>query len=248
MAVQRMEGEAQEALFSSYPCATLYYVQSPSTASHANSVHSDCNPSSESALLSPFPNDNFNPSRNRENSRFTLSRYSSSRGSNNSFLHDKKITYDLQSRDSILKSGRLRIVDRIGEDVGNDDEAAVARRSQVWRFIALDPSSSCCCITVQIFWRFLLSIGVALLVFFLVTRPPSPKISFKVAGFKQFSLSEGLDNTGVVTKILTSNCSVNMVIDNNSKVFGLHIHPPTLEMDFGRLKLAQSQVITLEFD
>jgi len=87
-----------------------------------------------------------------------------------------------------------------------------------------------------------LSVSVALLVFFLLTKPPSPNISYKVAGFKQFSLGEGLDSTKVVTKILTINCPVNMVIDSNSKVFGLHIHPPALEMDFGPLELTQSQV------
>lgn len=224
MANQRMEGEDQEALFSSYPCAALYYVQSPSTASHANSNPSDRRHSSESAILSPFPNEN----RTRE---ATLSRYSSSHGSNNSFLHDKKITYHIQGHDSILKSGRLKIVDRIGGDDG------------LWRYIALDPSSSCCCIVFQVMWRLLLSISVALLVFFLVTKPPPPTVSFKIVGFKQFSLGEGLDNTGVVTKILSSNCSVKMTIDNNSKVFDLHIRPPALKMVFGSMILAQSQVI-----
>ncbi|XP_020244374.1 uncharacterized protein LOC109822570 [Asparagus officinalis] len=218
MAIQRMEAEDQEALFSSSPCTALYYVQSPSTASHAIR-----HPSSESSLLSPFE-----ANRNREASRCTLSRYSSSRGSNNSHV-------------SVLKSGKLKIVNKIGEDVEYDDEEPPLRRNGLWRFIALDPTSSCCCLMFQILWRFLLSVGFALLLFFLITKPPSPKVSFEIVGLKQFSLSEGLDNTGVVTNIFSSNCSIDMVIDNNSKVFGLHIHPPSLEMAFGRLKLTQSK-------
>lgn len=247
-----MEGEEQEALFSSsYPCTALYYVQSPSTASHANSNLSDCGrgPPSDAAaaaaLLSPpaFP-DGANRSScsggaadQEAASRLALSRYSSSRGSNSSFK--KSLSYDLQ------KSGsRLRVVDAGGEEyTGGSVGELLAGRGRgrgMSRFVAVDLSSPCACVLFQVGWRFLVSLAVALLVFFLVTKPPVPKVSFKVVGFKQFSLREGLDNTGVATKILSSNCSVDMEIDNNSKAFGLHVHSPTLHMDFGRLQLASS--------
>lgn len=64
----------------------------------------------------------------------------------------------------------------------------------------------------------------------------------QITGVKQFVLGEGLDNTGVNTKVLTCNCSVDMAIENHSKVFGLHIRPPAMEMAFGRLVLAKTQV------
>jgi len=85
-----MDNEDQEALFHSYPCA--YYVQSPSTISHANSADIKTNNNIlESTYHSPTRSDTILTSKNPEVSRFTLSRYSSSRGSNNSFLNEKKV-------------------------------------------------------------------------------------------------------------------------------------------------------------
>ncbi|CAL9051003.1 uncharacterized protein LOC103981392 [Musa acuminata AAA Group] len=221
-------GEEQEALFHSSPCA-LYYVQSPSAASHTNS-----HPASESALLSPFTQESFPNNRNRDEvSRFTLSRYSSSRGSNNSFLQEKKAGYE-----SRVKKGerqRLRIV-----GVNDGEEDGEGTRSGMWRFVSLDPSSSCCCVAFQVTWRLMFSVGFAFLVFFLATKPPQPNVSFKITSVEQFSLREGLDNTGVVTKILTCNCSMEMAVDNYSKVFGLHVRPSAMEMAFEHMKFASS--------
>ncbi|KAJ0982334.1 hypothetical protein J5N97_010589 [Dioscorea zingiberensis] len=247
---QRVEvgvGGEEEALFhNTYPCSALYYVQSPSTASHANS--SECrHPSDSVAGLSPFPADDTSfivvpPSashRSREASRFTLSRYSSSRGSNNSsFLHDKKIPYDDLHTDhhGNKRIGRLRVV----ADEEEDDQVVAAKTSGLWRFLAFDPSASCFCVAFQITWRSLLSLAIALLVFFLATRPPPPKVSFQISRVKHFNLGEGLDVTGVVTKILTCNSSIDMEIDNKSKLFGLHLHPVTIDMAFGRLIFATS--------
>ncbi|XP_031273808.1 uncharacterized protein LOC116132288 isoform X2 [Pistacia vera] len=96
--IPRMDCEDQETpIFHSYPCA--YYVQSPSTISHANSSDIRGHTAIESAIYSPTRSETntttattttFLNKNNLEVSRFTLSRYSSSRGSNNSFLHDQK--------------------------------------------------------------------------------------------------------------------------------------------------------------
>ncbi|XP_077227301.1 delta-latroinsectotoxin-Lt1a protein [Tasmannia lanceolata] len=232
MANQRSDGEEQEALFNSYPCA-VYYVQSPSTISHANS--SDCR-NHDSALLSPFPN---TTNRSQEASRFTLSRYSSSRGSNNSFLHEKKIAYDLQSHGNVTESGGENCPQYGGEeeeeDVGEGDGKGGIE------FLSFGYSSSCVCVSFQIVWRLVVSLGVALLVFFLVTKPPPPKMSVKMAGVRQFGLGEGIDASGVTTKILTCNCSIDLEVDNRSKLFALQIRSPIIDMAFGRLKFASSQ-------
>jgi hypothetical protein len=66
--------------------------------------------------------------------------------------------------------------------------------------------------------------------------------SMQIAGIGQFVLGEGVDASGVATKILTCNCSINLVTENKSKLFGLHIQPITLEMSFGRLPFAMSYV------
>ena len=68
------------------------------------------------------------------------------------------------------------------------------------------------------------------------------KYMLQIAGISQFVLGEGVDASGVTTKILTYNCTINLVIDNKSKLFGLHINPPIMEMSFGRLTFAMSYV------
>lgn len=189
-------------MFHSYPCA--YYVQSPSTISHANSAdirNNDTNielidHQSAAAAFHNFhsPETNFDHlNKNPEVSRSTLSRYSSSRGSNNSFLHDKKIV--ALSSDKLGGVNRLIIIDH-GKNIGDDEVDLEDDDEEIdgfyggrkrgwwwwwwWRFCSFRSSSSCAWISLQIFWRLLLSLGVALLVFYIATKPPPPKISVKV--------------------------------------------------------------------
>ncbi|KAJ4972354.1 hypothetical protein NE237_005453 [Protea cynaroides] len=265
MANQRVDGEDQEVLYSSYALA-VYYVQSPSTVSHANS-------NNESALLSPYPyrsDQNFitNPCRNpnREVARL-LSRYSSSRGSNNSFNHhEKKISYDghesqgticTENRDICLinyveeveheeKEDKV-VVDDDDDDDDDDDESdqGDGRRHGCWRFFSFGTSPSFAWICLQLSWRFMVSLGVALLLFYLVTKPPPPKVSIKISGIQQFRLGQGVDGSGVTTNLLTCNCSMKLLIDNKSKLYGLHIHPPLIDMSFERFLFASSQGLEL---
>ncbi|OEL26935.1 hypothetical protein BAE44_0012045 [Dichanthelium oligosanthes] len=227
------------------PCAH-YYVQSPSAASHSLS-----HPASESMalILSPFPNlhhdaDDARHSRDgrdhdhEEASRLTLSRYSSSRGSNNSFpVGDKKPG----RRRQVLRvvSGRSSGGDHGDEDDDADGEAA--QGSGAWRYVKLDPEAPCCCIAFQVAWRVAASAALALLVFVLATRPRHPGVSFRVGKVQWFALGEGLDGSGVETSLLNCNSSVDMVIENHSKVFTLRVHPPLLQMSFGRFVFATSQ-------
>ncbi|XWS77421.1 hypothetical protein CRYUN_Cryun01aG0260200 [Craigia yunnanensis] len=51
---------------------------------------------------------------------------------------------------------------------------------------------------------------------------------------------KGVDASGVTTKILTSNCSIDLLIENKSNLFGLHIHPPKMDISFGHLPFALS--------
>ncbi|XP_057989765.1 uncharacterized protein LOC110656839 isoform X3 [Hevea brasiliensis] len=245
---RKMDSEDQETLFHSYPCA--YYVQSPSTISHANSAELKTQ-SLESTFHSPSRSDtNILLNKNPEVSRFTLSRYSSSRGSNNSFLNEKKISGDENG------VNRLIIIDAHGrgdgaygaeeeeeEEEDEDEEYYYGRKGGWWwRYCSFRRSNSCAWVSLQISWRLLVSLGVALLVFYIATKPPPPKMSIKMAGIQQFELGEGVDGTGVTTKILTCNSSMDLIIENKSKLFGLHIQPPLLEMFFGRLPFAMSRL------
>ncbi|XP_031273806.1 uncharacterized protein LOC116132288 isoform X1 [Pistacia vera] len=259
--IPRMDCEDQETpIFHSYPCA--YYVQSPSTISHANSSDIRGHTAIESAIYSPTRSETntttattttFLNKNNLEVSRFTLSRYSSSRGSNNSFLHDQKkaIADDHDGPTDIdhesTGQNRQIIVDHHhgnGDDEEDEDwhYGSNYKKGIWWRYFSFRRSNSCAWISLQISWRLLFSLGIALLVFYISTKPPTPKISIKKAEIHEFGLGEGVDGTGVTTKILTCNCSIDLLIDNKSKLFGLHIHPPTMEMSFGRLPFASSHV------
>jgi hypothetical protein len=182
--VHRMDSGDQETLFQSYPCA--YYVQSPSTISHANSADIKTNNNIiESTFHSPTRSDTILINKNPEVSRFTLSRYSSSRGSNNSFLIEKKV-----SEPENNEVNRLIIVDGHGfngdggyeeEGMEEDEDFYYEKRGGWWwRYCSFRRSSSCAWVSLQIFWRLVLSLCVALLVFYAATKPPPPKTSIKV--------------------------------------------------------------------
>ncbi|KAG6735535.1 hypothetical protein POTOM_061855 [Populus tomentosa] len=243
--VLRMDSGEQETLFQSYPCA--YYVQSPSTISHANSADIKTNNNIiESTFHSPTRSDTILINKNPEVSRFTLSRYSSSRGSNNSFLVEKKV-----SEPENNEVNRLIIVDGHGfngdggyeeEGMEEDEDFYYEKRGGWWwRYCSFRRSSSCAWVSLQIFWRLVLSLCVALLVFYAATKPPPPKTSIKIAGIRLFGLAEGVDGSGVTTKILNCNCSIDLLIENKSKLFGLHLQPPVLDMSFGHLTFATSR-------
>ncbi|KAK7323586.1 hypothetical protein VNO77_27063 [Canavalia gladiata] len=246
--------EDHEALmYQTYPCA--YYVQSPSTLSHANSadIRSNIQNDAESTFQSPIRSEThpLNPTHEEEASRFAhLCRYSSSRGSSHSFLHHKKISYDGTATES-GDVNRLVIVDGNDGDDENDEnkneevglfyEYYYGKRNGGWkRYLSYRNSDSCAWIWLQMSWRVSVSFGIALLVFYIATKPPPPNVSLEIARIPEFKLAEGVDRTGVTTKILTCNCSLNLIIENKSRFFGLHIRPPMMEMKFSILPFAFS--------
>ncbi|XP_004229625.1 uncharacterized protein [Solanum lycopersicum] len=263
MANYRMDSE-EEALFRNSPYP-LYFVQSPSTLSHANSgelcrhnnnINNTTNANEySSGCHSPMPRPETGP--------LSLSRYSSSRGSNHSFSHhEKKISCDsLQSHGTGIdenieicpekrcgavllvhqggKNGRIRVNEE--EDEDDDGEDYYYGKGNWMRFFSLGYSDSTAWIVVQVTWRLIVSMIVALVVFYIATKPPSPKVSLEISGVREFGLREGVDGTGVNTKMLTCNSSMILQIDNKSKLFGLYINPPTMEMYFGRVPFIKAQ-------
>ncbi|KVI00703.1 uncharacterized protein LOC112519877 [Cynara cardunculus var. scolymus] len=242
-----MDSSEEEALFRSYPYAALYFVQSPTTTvSHGHqdavSFHS--------------------PATQR---RLTLSHYSSSRGSTNSFLHDKKINpyAPHESPDHHDSSSVGRVVVKMGEKgcdfVDNEnvhrggggggdgaeseeeeEEEEKGFGKRMWDLVSFSESDSCAWIWFQISLRVMVSFGVALLFFYLITKPPPPIVSLKVERMSEFQLAEGVDNTGVTTKFLTCNCSINLHVNIKSNLYGLHIHPMVLTLSFNNIPLATS--------
>ncbi|KAL2478496.1 Late embryogenesis abundant protein [Forsythia ovata] len=229
----KIETSEDEALLRSYPYAALYFVQSPSAVSHAY----------ESGYQSPLPYENTFINPNNTN-RLALSRYSnSSHGSNNSFLHvDKKNkSCDETAQYNGEDPNSIEINPNVVEDEDDDDDDESKNSNGWWKYFSFSYSTSSSWICLQIFWRLVLSIMISLIVFYIATKPPKPRMSIKMAGIRPFELGEGVDASGVTTKMLTCNCSMDIIIDNNSKLFGLHIHPPVLKMFFGNLPFAMSQ-------
>ncbi|XP_076929626.1 uncharacterized protein LOC143594122 isoform X2 [Bidens hawaiensis] len=168
-----MEPSEEEALFRSHQYTALYFVQSPTTTV---SFHS--------------------PTTQR---RLTLSHYSSSRGSSNS-MHDKKLI-SRESLDHETDGDGGGVVVKLGEKcVESEDEEGPWEEKDVgkkmWDFVSFSRSDSCVWIMFQISLRLMVSFGVALLFFYLITKPPSPVISLKIKRMNEFQLGEGADNTG----------------------------------------------------
>ncbi|KAM3358412.1 hypothetical protein P3S68_021343 [Capsicum galapagoense] len=253
----RMDSE-EEALFRNSP-HPLYFVQSPSTIFHANSGE-----------LSRHNNNNNNNNSNEfssichslmprpEAGPLALSRYFSSRGSNHSFAHhekkiscdslqshgtgiDENIDIDREKRCAMLLVHHGKNGTSICEEEDEDEEDYYYGKRNWKRFFSLGYSDSTPWIVLQVTWRLILSMILALVVFYIATKPPAPKVSLEIAGIREFGLREGVDGTGVNTKMLTCNCSMSLQIDNKSKLFGLYVHPPTMEMYFGRFPFISTQ-------
>ncbi|EYU30291.1 hypothetical protein MIMGU_mgv1a018480mg [Erythranthe guttata] len=223
--------EEVESLFRSYPYAALYLVQSP--------------PSTVNSHATASSNYNHLHHLNSCNNNSPISHYSSSRGSNNSFLQaaDKK---KLHSHEA-LRNGNINNSNNINEAVILDDRDYYyggEEKKRGWiKYLSFGYSNSGMWILVQLSWRFLLSLIIALFVFYIAAKPPPPNISIKIGGIGGFRLAEGVDGSGASTKILSCNCSIDLIIENKSKLFGLHINPPFIQLLFGHLPFAVNKAM-----
>ena len=71
---------------------------------------------------------------------------------------------------------------------------------------------------------------------------PKMYVISQIGRINQFILQEGVDSHGVTTMLLTFNCTTNIIVDNKSNVFGLHIHPSSIKLFFGPLNFSKAQV------
>lgn len=167
-----------------YHCA--YYVQSPSTFSLAN-VNSPTRSETTTTTVTTYNSNKTIV----DTTKITLSHYSSSRGSSNSFLPDSK-KVDGDDRDNLGKN-RLIIVNHRHDDKEEEEDEeeywsyGSGKRSFWWRYFSFERSNSCGWVSIQIGWRFFLSLLVSLLVFYIATKPPPPHVSLKVL-YYSFSL------------------------------------------------------------
>lgn len=152
-----------------------YYVQSPSTT--ISIENSTARNTSYSELPALFPSSNHHHST-------TLSP-SSSHGSNNiekiSTNNNIATAFEDLQRHDQNEEKRLITIDRSSLNDDDDDDGYYYYESQGWwRYLSFSYSSSSAWILLQVSWRFLVSLGIGLLVFYMATKPPTPHISIKV--------------------------------------------------------------------
>lgn len=211
-----------------YPIVCGYYIKRPQTRNSTQEYYqSTAFLSSSSTRSEAHSSTNENP----DASRFPLSYYLSSRGSENSFVDDHQKN---------ISGGGVNSLVNVEEDTKEEcfDDMD---RGLWWRYCSFRRSNnSFAWISFQLIWRLLLSLAVALFVFYCATKPPPPKVSIQVKGIREFRLGEGVDAHGVATKVLTSNIALNLLIENKSKLFRLHIHSPIIEISFRHLRFGYS--------
>lgn len=75
------------------------------------------------------------------------------------------------------------------------------------------------------------------------SHPFSPIVSVKSFNLHSFYYGEGIDRTGVATKILSFNSSVKVIIDDSpAPYFGIHVSSSTFKLTFSAFTLATGQV------
>ncbi|KAG2306916.1 hypothetical protein Bca4012_084128 [Brassica carinata] len=75
------------------------------------------------------------------------------------------------------------------------------------------------------------------------SHPFSPIVSVKSFSLHSFYYGEGIDRTGVATKILSFNSSVKVTIDSPAPYFGIHVSSSsTFNLTFSALTLATGQL------
>ncbi|GAB2232705.1 hypothetical protein Droror1_Dr00011752 [Drosera rotundifolia] len=261
--------EQEEALFSYSYSSPSYYVQSPSTPSHAHNEYSRHCRVSSSSYNSPPTYDTYTISTQSDASRLG---FSQSKSSDSFVIHSKKSIDDLLSITHVAgleiicvnqeECSKASVDDdhhcRDGEDGNNglDDHEVYddfyedhdnGGDGGFGKFLSFGTyPSSYVWTAIQLAWRSIVSLVAALLVFYIVTKPPSPHVSIRIAGFSPFELTEGVDSSGVATSLLTCNCTVEVAVDNKSKVFSLYILPPFVELSFDRFIVATSHGAAVE--
>lgn len=210
-----------------------YYVQSPSSMSHANSTteselwRSTNNPQQQHHSHLPLQeleeDESYSyptkPLLNHQTTTFTnLSRCSSSRASTTFFRHQNDNDNDndkmmmmmtllpsppahhsnilqLNSGAKIVNNSNIIVpaatktgLRKVGKVDGGDyeekwysyDGENDEENISCWQYFSFSTYNSSVWIALQLLWRFLLSLMLAFLVFYLATKPPPPHLSLKV--------------------------------------------------------------------
>lgn len=82
-----------------------------------------------------------------------------------------------------------------------------------------------------------------ILLFWLICRPAHPELSLKNVVFHNFYMGEGADVSGVPTKMVSLNCTVQLNYYNPSKYFGVYVNPVAAELYYSELNIAKGEIL-----
>ncbi|XP_020153762.1 uncharacterized protein [Aegilops tauschii subsp. strangulata] len=92
------------------------------------------------------------------------------------------------------------------------------------------------------FVSFLLLFTVVCLIVWGAARPYEPDVVVKSIAMDNFYAGEGTDHSGVPTKMVTLNCSLNMVVYNPASMFGIHVSSGPVRLLYSEIAIGVGQV------
>ncbi|KAG4992082.1 hypothetical protein JHK87_025539 [Glycine soja] len=208
---------------SSSPKRAVYYVQSPSRDSHdgdKSSTVTHATPACNSPVDSPSHHSYVHHSRASSSSRVSAGSYNniaSYWGRNNKGTRKNKLGSWTHDQCKVIQEE---------EGYYGEREGFSRRKTQIFVGILA---------FAFIFTLFCFIIaGVA--------RPHKVRISVKSFTVHNFLFGEGLDLTGVPTKMLTVNCSVRMTVHNPATFFGIHVSSKAVNLMYSEMTVATGEL------
>lgn len=206
-----------------------YYVVSPSRDSRESSS-TQATPVYNSPLESPSHQSSLGPhSRASSASRFSGVLRSPSAGSGSgSGPGSKPPTGRKRPRRAHGKGWHeVDVIDEGDGEYGElDDDQELSRR----------------CLAAIWFSVLVVAFTLACLVVWGVARRHKPIVLVKSLMVENFYAGEGVDRTGVPTKLVTVNCSLKIDVENPSTMFGIHVSSTSIQLIFSQIPIANGQL------
>uniref|UniRef100_A0A7N0TJ01 Late embryogenesis abundant protein LEA-2 subgroup domain-containing protein n=1 Tax=Kalanchoe fedtschenkoi TaxID=63787 RepID=A0A7N0TJ01_KALFE len=89
---------------------------------------------------------------------------------------------------------------------------------------------------------FIALFGFFCLILWAAAKPFKPNITVKSLTTHNMNLGVGVDHTGVPTRMLTLNCSVDIAVHNPATFFGIHLRSKSLQLMYSRITIATGQI------
>uniref|UniRef100_A0A0D9UYT4 Uncharacterized protein n=1 Tax=Leersia perrieri TaxID=77586 RepID=A0A0D9UYT4_9ORYZ len=209
--------------------AAAYYVQSPSRDSHDDGDKSSSTQATpvynNSPIDSPSHQSFSRHSRVSSASRFSgnLRSASGSRRAGHGHGHGRRRMNG--------KGGWRDVGVAIEEEEFDDDDDDDG----------YDEPSKCCVYAFR-FSVLVLAFTMVCLIVWGIARHYKPGVVVKSLTVGNFYAGEGIDRTGVPTKLVTMNCSLKINVHNPSTMFGIHVSSTSIRILYSEIAIANGQM------